>query len=337
MSYFFISLVLIVTPFKHKNIKVSFWDAKKLFQILPFYNTFIKKPEIKKLPNIKLLQELPFYDELNVVKSSNAFSGYAISYKVEIVDNKDHLVQLQASKSSIENLFKDLLDERKGFKYQITVTVLLSKRKINESIEYSPVYFNSTTKTVINSKFNPDKSFQEILYRIDNWISEGSGWIVESMDGEYVNISTYSPLVGNTYIELPDELKNAMKGLINIKNDDNKCVLWCHGRHLNLVERNPQGITKKDKEIVGKLYHEGINFPVSKKGYCKFEMQNNIYINVFCYDIKLIYPIYLSDEKFNDNMDLFLISNEFKSHYVYIKDFDRFMFNKTKNKTKNFL
>ena len=56
---------------------MSFWDAKKLFQIFPFYNTFIEKPEIKKLSNTKLLQELPFYNELNVVKSSNAFSGYA--------------------------------------------------------------------------------------------------------------------------------------------------------------------------------------------------------------------------------------------------------------------
>ena len=123
---------------------------------------------------------------------------------------------------------------------------MLSKAKINGSIEYSPVYFNSATKTVINSEFNLDKSFQEILYRIDNWIIEGSGWIVESVDGEYVNISAYIPLVGNTYIELPDELKNSMKGLINIKNNDNKGFLWCHIRHLNLVERNLQRITRKD-------------------------------------------------------------------------------------------
>ena len=84
------------------------WDAKKLFQILPFYNTFIEKPEIKKLSNIKLLQELSFYDELSIVKNSNAVSGYARSYKVEIVDKKDPLVQLEVSKSSIEDLFKDL-------------------------------------------------------------------------------------------------------------------------------------------------------------------------------------------------------------------------------------
>ena len=54
--------------------------------MLPFYKNFIEKPEIKKLSNIKLLQELPFYDELNVVKNSNAFSAYERSYKVEIVD-----------------------------------------------------------------------------------------------------------------------------------------------------------------------------------------------------------------------------------------------------------
>ena len=64
----------------------------------------------------------------------------------------------------------------KGFKHQITATVLLSKHKINGDIEYAPAYFNSATKTVINSdKYKLDKSFQEILYRIDNGINEGSG------------------------------------------------------------------------------------------------------------------------------------------------------------------
>ena len=133
----------------------------------------------------------------------------------------------------------------KGFKYQITVAALLSKAKINGSIEYSPAYFNSTTKTVINSEFNLNKLFEDILCRIDSWINEGSGWIFESIDGEYVNISAYSLLVGSTYIELPDELKNSMKDLINIKNSDSKCFLWCHIRHLNLVKTHPERITKK--------------------------------------------------------------------------------------------
>ena len=95
--------------------------------------------------------------------------------------------------------------------------VLLSKHKENGDVEFAPVYFNSTNKTVINViKTVLDKSFQEILYRTDNWINEGSGWVIESVDAEYVNISIFSPLSGSTYIELPRRLRNSMKGQINI-------------------------------------------------------------------------------------------------------------------------
>ena len=92
---------------------------------------------------------------------------------------------------------------------------------------------------------------------------------------------------------MPNELKNPMKGLINIKNNDNNCVLWCHIRHLNLAERNPQGIARKDRVLVNKLDYEEI----SKKDYCRIEMQNKIRINVFCYENKLTCPVHLSDQK----------------------------------------
>ena len=80
-----------------------------------------------------------------------------------------------------------------------------------------------------------DKSFQKNICRIDNCINEGSGWVIEYVDKRYVNISIFSLLSGSTYIELPCRLKNAMKDLINIKNNDNKYFLWCHIRHLNLL------------------------------------------------------------------------------------------------------
>ena len=113
---------------KYKAYKNEFWiekEAKELFQILPFYNVLIKNPKIKHLSNIELLHELPFYDELSVVEISKAFKGYVRSYKVEIIEPKDRLAQLEATKSSIEDLFKNLLNKMKGFKYQMTVTVLL--------------------------------------------------------------------------------------------------------------------------------------------------------------------------------------------------------------------
>ena len=67
------------------------------------------------------------------------------------------------------------MNEIKGFKNQLTLKVLLSKYKENKDLEFAPVYFNSTTKTVIIPKYSLDKSFQEDFSRIDNWISEGSG------------------------------------------------------------------------------------------------------------------------------------------------------------------
>ena len=151
----------------------------------------------------------------------------------------DPIVQLKASKSSIKDLFSDLLNETKGFKYQITVKILLKKYKPNEEIEFAPVYFNSVTKLVINNKFKLEKSFQEILYRIDCWINQGSGWIIESIESQYINISTYKPLLGSSYIDLPIELRSPRKGLINIKNKDQKCFLWCHVRHINPSKEHP--------------------------------------------------------------------------------------------------
>ena len=94
------------------------------FKELPFYNKHIEKPNIKRLKNIDLLSELPFYEELNIIKTNRVFRGYAMSYKVEIIERKDPINQLEASKSSIKDLFSDLLNETKGFKYQITLKVV---------------------------------------------------------------------------------------------------------------------------------------------------------------------------------------------------------------------
>ena len=149
-----------------------------------------------------------------------------MSYKVEIIEKKDPIVQLEASKSSIKDLFSDLLNETKGFKYQITVKVLLKKYKHNGEIEFRPVYFNSKTKTVINHIFSLELAFQEISYMTDNWINGGSGWITELIESQYINISTYDTLTsGSSYMELPVELKSPRKGLINIKNKDQNGVI----------------------------------------------------------------------------------------------------------------
>ena len=124
--------------------------------------------------------------------------------------------------------------------------------------------------------------------------------MIESVDSEYVSISVYSPLSGRTYIELPNKLKNPIKGLINTKNNDNKCSLWWHMRYLNTLKRHPERIPKSEKNMVSDLDYEGIEFPVSKKDFGKTKMKNNICINVLCYENELVH---LSDGKFKNCID----------------------------------
>ena len=76
---------------------------------------------------------------------------------------------------------------------------------------------------MINQKFNHENAFQEILYMIDNWVNERPGWIIELIKSQYINISTYRPLSGSSYMDLPIELRGPRKGLIYIKNKDKKC------------------------------------------------------------------------------------------------------------------
>ena len=104
-------------------------DEINYFKELDFYNKPIEEL-VKRLKNIDPL----LAEQLSIIKTSQAFKGYAMSYKVEIVEKKDPIVQLEASKLSIKNLFSDLLNEIKGFKYQITVEVLLKNASIMEKL-----------------------------------------------------------------------------------------------------------------------------------------------------------------------------------------------------------
>ena len=136
-------------------------------------------------------------------------------------------------------MFSDLLNETKGFKYQITLKLI---------------------------------------------------------ESQYINISNYRSLSGSSYVKLPAELRSSKKRLINIKNNDQNSFLWCHVRHINPVKIHPERITREDKKLANNLNYDGVRFPVREKDFSKIEKKNNICINVFCYENKLIFSIYVSNE-----------------------------------------
>ena len=142
-------------------------DATDYFKELPFCNKYIENTKTERLKNIDLLSELPFYEELNVTKTNHALRGYAMSYKVKLVEKKGPIKQLEASESSIKDLFSDFLDETKGFKYQIILKVFLKNTKALKSNLLQLISIQQH-ETVINQKCSIENDLQEILCRIDN-------------------------------------------------------------------------------------------------------------------------------------------------------------------------
>ena len=115
-----------------------------------------------------------------------------------------------------------------------------------------------------------------------------------------------------------------------MKNNDNECFRWCHIRHLNPQNKDPQRKKKSDKEYFEKLDYKNIKFPVTIKQINKIEKRNKININVFAYK-KANHTLFTYQKK---SMEILLITEETKTHYVLIKDFNKFMYNQTKHKER---
>ena len=129
-------------------------SIKKLLSEQPFYKQSIKKPRIKNLSSYELLRELPFYDNINISRKERSFRGYAETYKIGVINNKNLSYSLSVSENSIKNLFDKLLSEKRGFKYITSVKITL-KKQINDN-EFDPdtLYFNFLVKTVINRRYH---------------------------------------------------------------------------------------------------------------------------------------------------------------------------------------
>ena len=155
----------------------------------------------------------------------------------------------------------------------------------NEPIYREP-YFNAGPFTVTNRvdiEESIDNGIERILELIAVWLSEGSGWVFESVLLHIINIVSYFPLRGTSYIELPKELRHPKKTLVNPKNKDNRCFLWCHIRHLNPQKKDPQRIKISDREYVKRLDYTGVTFPVTLSDIKRIEKQNEINVSVFGY------------------------------------------------------
>ena len=166
---------------------------------------------------------VPKIKELN-----RALKGHAKSYEIELQDNLNPLNHFTKTRPQTESHLEDLLKTMKGFKFIETLEVTFEKDTIDSKTGkrvsiYKTAFFNGKAKTITKvDDIEPElnMSRQEILNMIDKWVSKGWGWVIDRIDSHYINVTLYKPLNGCSYMELPMEIKNPKKGLINIKNKD---------------------------------------------------------------------------------------------------------------------
>ena len=253
---------------KWESVKPKPVPRKSVKQMVNEYEDIIQPPEqfrdarrppkpTRKPPPVLQVEEhitnvpVPKIKELN-----KALKGHAKSYEIGLQDNLNPLNHFTKTRPLTESHLEDLLKTMKGFKFIETLEVTFEKDTIDSKTGkhvsiYKTAFFNGKPKTITKvDDIEPElnMSRQEILNVIDKWVSKGSGWDIDRIGSHYLNVTLYKPLSGSSYIKLPAKPGNSRKGLINIKNEDNECFRWCHIRHLNPQEKNPQRIKKEDKK-----------------------------------------------------------------------------------------
>ena len=293
------------------------------------------KSTVKRMIDYFKQNPIPLAPQANLTEVRRAMKGYSRAFKINIVNDRDPPAQLQETRQEIGRFLKRLKVEMRGFKYSEALEVEFNTRiKGPKSHIYNKRYCDSKQHIVINThsiQESLELSQQEVLQKFSKWMSQANGWVVHRIWRHYNNIAMCNPLKGSSYIYLPPELRNLKHGLINMKNNDNQCFRWCHIRRFNPPENHPERIKKSDRLMVDKLDYTGVEFPVSSKHYSRIEAQNKVNVNLFGYENKQFFLVYISTGG-HEELNRLLISDEEKQHYVLIKSFKSIMAHHTKHK-----
>ena len=232
--------LILPPPDGHKPIPKRRTDRPLKMQNAQRPSKPTRKPPPPPIPQVE--EHITNVTSSKIKELNKALKGHEKSYGIEIQDYLNPLDHFTKTKAFVESHLESLLKDMKGFKFIETLEVTFVKMITTDAINkttvqiYKKAFFNSKAKTVTKAsdiEHELSMSKQEILKTIEEWVSEGSGWTINHIDSHYINVTTYKPLHGSSYTELPTELRNPKKRLINIKNKDDKCFRWCHIRHLN--------------------------------------------------------------------------------------------------------
>ena len=274
------------------------------------------------------------------VKRNTAFKNNAIIYRMKILDIVDPLNQMILLNERKTFLLNKKLTLLKGIKCNETLEVKFEKLGSGGKMIEKSFPFTSRPQVIMN-EYEIETALlsmrSDIELRIDRFTMEGSGWAVIGVLNHDLHVNKFDPLAARSYIKLPDEIQNK-KATINIKNEDDKCFIYCLGRALDPCPEKAhlENVSRHLKIVCESLGLNNIKTPVNVEDIQTIETQFNISINLFGHKNSDIYPIRVTRSVAEKHVDLLITSNAETNHYVWIKNFNKLCFKVTKYEGKKY-
>ena len=273
------------------------------------------------------------------IKGKEAFNGYALNYVINGNPYYGPVDFLKAAKFPMANI----MNNNRNTKVKLDFIVTMERASLDPNGFKYPrkeFKFHSIGKKIITEAADTVEIYHEMITEILEAMqiveqAEGSGWVFMEIIRLILKIDKWDPIKASSYIDIPGKLKNK-KAIINMKNEDNKCFLWCVLRALNpSKDKNPSRIDGDLKSKENTLNMKGIAYPVSLKDINRFEKQNpDISISVLGNSgEERIYPLRISkkEKERKHNIVLLLIKDEDNSHYCYVKNLSALLSSQVNN------
>ena len=307
-----------------KKLK-KYKPTKKIKTFDEYFEECIKNKKIPKNTPIYLREALERamreYDQ-GLVKEKSSLSGFANKYTIEGVFG----LEPEEFFLSINETLVDFFTYHRNIKFKLVLVCLMEKQEIEKTqgiidIKEDKAYFHSPTLINLESTDVEgliSNSKESIIGQMEAYSEKGSNWVFKEVVKLEIHTVEYNPNKGSFYIDLPSWIKNK-KAIVNIKNKDDKCFLWCILRYLHSRDRDEEKINDL-KKYEFSLNTKGITFPMKVNNITQFEKLNPelLGINVFSNDEKMtIYPLREAKRDCKNTIDLFLYEEDGASHYTH--------------------
>jgi hypothetical protein len=231
---------------------------------------------------------------------------------------------LNENRQTLIDHLRNRLQSDRNIKWYPVLHVIMRKTDKDGNEITSDPYFRTPVRIILHEsdiEQEVDSALEQLMVLIETYLKEGSGWIVDEVVVMDVCTALYEPLAPASFIALPPKLQKT-RGIVNIQNQDDRCFMWSALAHLYPQPNNPHRVNHYVPHQHA-LNMEGISFPVKIKDITKFENQNRITVNVFGYDESVVFPLRITEQRFDSHVNLLMICKGETQHYCLIKDLSK--------------